>query len=252
MCTRISYAGGHLGGRCLQYAGVQSQGQQGREVFHTGEFTYLFQHRTGANAGGNHANFQCGAGEETVACGSWDSLLHLEETGPTRFNEDTSPRGLLLLGRSWLWCALLRISIPLVVLPCGVHHSTVISPETCQCFAGSSPNPIFLQKSAVPSGQKVLWQIPAPLASKVERDCLFHSLREQEAGQLLLPFWPADVGTEGRGSTWEQEVYDLRERLKTVVGRGNARSWGLKIGYLSQPCLIPCVFYTVIMNLIIY
>jgi len=40
---------------------------------------------------------------------------------------------------------------------------------------------IFLKKSAVPLGQKVLCQIPAPLVSKVERDCLSHPFIEQEA-----------------------------------------------------------------------
>lgn len=40
---------------------------------------------------------------------------------------------------------------------------------------------IFFKKSAVPLlGQKVFWQIPTSLASKLERDCPSHCFREQE------------------------------------------------------------------------
>ena len=78
--------------------------------------------------------------------------------------------------------------MPLLGPPCGIHHSTVsppvLPPKHANVLLEVQQNPfwnIFLKKSAVPLGQTVFRRIPAPLASKVERDCLSHSFREQEA-----------------------------------------------------------------------
>lgn len=151
--------------------------------------TSLFQHVTGANAAGT-VQISSAKRERklwTVRCGSLGSPLHWEETGPTRCREDTNPGGFLLFGRPRLWHALLRTLISLLRLPWGVHRSAgsppVLPQKDLNVLLEVQQNPlwnIFLKKSAVPLGQKGLWQIPAPLASKVKRDCLSRSFREQE------------------------------------------------------------------------
>lgn len=225
-------------------------------------FTYLFLHVTGGNM--VRAIQISGAEQErklyAMRCGSRGSLLHVEETGPTRCREDTSPCSFLLFGRPRLWCALLRTSIPLLGLPCGDHHSTVSPPVSPQKHANVllevQQNQfwnIFLKKSAVPLGQKVLWQIPAPLGSKVERDCLSHSFREQEAlgGSCCLSGQPTEE-QKGAVAPGNKRFMNFKRESWTLVGRENTKIWGLKTGYLSQLCLIPYVFYTVIINLITY
>lgn len=135
------------------------KGSRSVKCFIQVHFTYPFQHIIGANAVGT-TQISHGKQEKklcTVACGSWCSLLYVEETGPTRCHEDTSPHGFRLFGRPRHRCALLRTAIPLLELPRGVHHSTVNPPVLPQKHVNVllevQQNPfwnIFLNKSAVP------------------------------------------------------------------------------------------------------
>lgn len=164
----------------------KAKGSRSVKCFIQVHFTYLCLHITGTNA---VATTQISSAKQerklcTVRCGSQGSLLLVEETGPTRCHKDTSPHGFPLFGRPGLRRALLRTSTPLLGLPCGVHHSTVSPPvlprkhdDIFWKFSKTHFGIFSLKKSSFPLRQKVLWQIPAPLARKIERDCLSHSFR---------------------------------------------------------------------------
>lgn len=159
----------------------------------------------------------------TVRCGSQGSLLCVKEAGPTRCCEDTSPHGFLLLGVSGsdvptLWSPSHRQHFPvksttalsLLVLP--QKHVSVLLEVQQNLFWN-----IFLKKSAVSLlGQKVFWQIPTPLTSKLERDCPSHCFREQEALGSSCCLC-SSFSEEQNGAVVPKEVMNFK-RVKQLLG----------------------------------
>ena len=79
----------------------KAKGSRSVKCFLQVHFTYLFQHVTGPNAVGT---IQISSAKQerklcAVRCGCRGSLLHVEQTGPTRCREDPGPRAFLLFGR---------------------------------------------------------------------------------------------------------------------------------------------------------
>lgn len=162
---------------------MEGQGPQVTKVFHPGVFQISAPAQNWSTCGGNHSNFQREAGEETLQCEMWLSGL---SAGPTRCCEDTSPQGFLLLGVPGsdvpaLWspshCQQFTVNsntaLSLLVLP--QKRVSVLLEVQKNLFWN-----IFLKKSSVPLllGQKIFWQIPTPLTSKLERDCPSHCFKE--------------------------------------------------------------------------
>lgn len=186
----VSGAGRHLGDGCLKDVGLQGQGHQVSEVFNPGAFYVSVPAQNWSTCGGNHPNFQCEAGEETLHLEMGLSGLAAACAGHWTYQVlwgHKSSRFSAFWEAQALTCPPHRVhptAITSLWNPPQLCESASSSSETCQCCTGSSAKPIletFLKKSAVPLlGQKVFWQILRPLASKLKRDCPSHCSREQE------------------------------------------------------------------------